>query len=67
MTHDLTHWRDKHPNMVAFMVTAVVIGLVVGIAYFGYLHFRNRKIRELRRVQNRSRDRTRSRKNRKRR
>ncbi|MEL4177977.1 hypothetical protein [Roseateles sp. PN1] len=67
MPLDLTHWRDKHPSMVTFMVTAAAIGLVVCIAFLIYLHFRDRKIREIRRAQNRERDRTRSKKPRKRR
>lgn len=67
MPLDLTHWRDKHPSMVNFMVTAAVIGLIFCIALLIYLHFRDRKIRELRRAQNRERGRTRGKRVRRRR
>ncbi|MBT9455352.1 MAG: hypothetical protein IV097_01895 [Burkholderiaceae bacterium] len=67
MPADLSHWRTSHPSMVTFMVTAAAVGLIVCIGYLIYLHFRDRKLRELRRAQNRERDRTRGKRTRKRR
>lgn len=67
MPADLSHWRTNHPGMVTFMATSAAIGLVLCIGYLIYLHFRDRKLRELRRAQNRERHRTQGKKTRKRR